>query len=85
MVNRIMSQRRQLFISTMVAAGAGIVGLPADFGAGSRLGLVVDQVVVVWIYIAGVIGTYLVCAIGTDLVIFSRRCAGGLGIYMLRE
>ena len=85
MGNRVMSQRRQLFISAVVAAGAGVVGVPADLGTGSRLGLVVDQVVVVGIYIAGIKGIYLVCAIGTDPVIFSRGCAGGLGMHIFRE
>ena len=85
MVEQVVSQRRQLRISAVVAAGAGVVGVPADLGTGSRLGLVVDQVVVVGIYIAGIKGIYLVCAIGTDPVIFRRGCAGGLGMHIFRE
>ena len=81
----IVPQRGQLRIGGVIAAGAGIIGLPADLGAGRGLGLVVDQVVVVWIYIAEVIGIYLVFAIGTNLVLFSRGCTGGLGMLIFRE
>ena len=80
-----MSPIGQLHIGGVVSAGAGIIGFPADFRAGRGLGLVVDQVVVVWIYIAEIIGIYLVFAIGTNLVIFSRGCAGGLGMLIFRE
>ena len=82
MVGQAVSPVGQLHIGGVVAAGAGIIGLPADFRAGRGLGLVVDQVVVVWIYIAGIIVIYLVFAIGTNLVLFSRGCAGGLGMHI---
>ena len=39
----IMSQRGQLHIGGVVAVGAGIIGFPADFGAGSGLGGVMGQ------------------------------------------
>lgn len=84
-MGQVVSPVGQLHIGGVVAAGAGIIGLPADLRAGSGLGLVVDQVVVVWIYIAGIVEIYLVFAIGTDLVIFSRGCAGGLGMLIFRE
>ena len=43
MVNRVMSQCRQLGISGVVAAGAGVVILPADFGAGRGFSVMVNR------------------------------------------
>ena len=71
----------QLHIGGVVAAGAGIIGLPADLRAGSGLGGMVDQVVVVWIYIAEIISS-IEAAIGTGTEILSRGCAGGLGMHI---
>ena len=82
MGNRVMSQRRQLLIGAVVAAGAGVIVLPALFRAGSGLAGMGDQVVVVRIYIAENKGTTLVIAIGTDPGIHSLRYAGGCSLLM---
>ena len=53
----IMPQRGKLHIGGIVAAGAGVVGLPADLGAGGRLGGVMGQAVstVGQLHIGGVV------------------------------
>ena len=45
MGDRVVSLRRQFHIGTVVAAGARIVGLPADFRTGRRLRGMGDRVV----------------------------------------
>ena len=47
MVFQIVTRRGKLFIGAIIAAGAGIVFVPADFRAGCRLRFVVHQIVVV--------------------------------------
>ena len=45
MVHQIVFQRRELHLGGVVAAGAGIVFIPANFGAGGRFGVVMHQLV----------------------------------------
>ena len=67
-------------IGYVIAAGAGIVGAPALFRAGGGFHLVMTlQIVVVRIEYRRFqrVLRRLVAAVGTDLVIHGRRCAGG--------
>ena len=45
MMDQIVAQRRELHVSRVVAAGAGIVGVPADLRAGRGFRFVVDEIV----------------------------------------
>ena len=44
-MHQVVFQRKQLHLSGVIAAGAGIVFLPANLGAGGRFGVVVHQLV----------------------------------------
>ena len=44
MVHQIMSKRRNLLVGAVIAAGAGVVGIPADFRTGCHLRIVMDKV-----------------------------------------
>ena len=71
-------------IGGVVAAGAGIVGFPADFRAGRSFRFVMHQIVVVRVLIAAFKGIRrLIAARGTGLVIYSPGYAGGFGLQML--
>ena len=75
-------QRVRFLIGGVIAAGAGIIGAPALFRAGGGFHLFMAlQIMVVRINIAAFKSARrLVAAVGTDLVIHGRRCAGGLGL-----
>lgn len=71
-------QRVRFLIGGVIAAGAGIIGAPALFRAGGGFHLFMAlQIMVVRINIAAFKSARrLVAAVGTDLVIHGRRCAG---------
>ena len=73
----IVPQRGQLHISGVIAAGAGIIGFPADLGAGGRLGGVMGQAVspVGQLHIGGVVAAGAgIIGLPADL-----RAGSGLG------
>ena len=85
MVYQIVFQGRELHLGGVSAALtlAGVIFLPANFGAGGRFCVVVHQVVVVrgrsimWVYISI---RSLVVAVSAVRVVHGRRNAGGCGL-----
>ena len=69
----IVARRRKLHISRVVAARAGIVGLPADLRARGRLALVVNQIVAQSFHLAGLDVRRVV---GTDALLLALLGAG---------